>query len=282
MVRFIRWKGLIAFLIVTVIFSSFWFLFVDSIVKSSIEKYGTQAVGAKVDVAKADLSLFPAGLELVGLQITNPEDPMKNAAEISRIKMAIDSVQLLRRKIIVNFMSLEGVRFDTPRKKSGALKKSTAKSGTQKQPSAPGSESFSLPTFEIPSAKDILEKEALTSLTLIGSFQNDLQSEKKKWEKLLTELPDKKKFEEYKDRIKKIKSSTKGKLGGLLSSAGEAASIQKEIKTDRADYISIKAIEGSLPAQTDGEILSVDGTQIEIELLPSQLEIIYKPGEETQ
>lgn len=52
---------------------------------------------------------------------------------------------------------------------------------------------------------------------------------------------------------------------------------QKEIKTDRADHISIKAIEGSLPAQTDGEILSVDGTQIEIELLPSQIEIIYQP-----
>ncbi len=232
MVKYVRWKGLVAFLIVIVIFGGFWFFLVDSIVKSSIEKYGTQAVGAKVDVAKADLSLFPAGLELVGLQITNPEETMKNAAEISKIKVAIDSVQLLRRKIIVTDMSLEGVRFDTPRKKSGALKKSTAKSGIKKQPSPPGSESFSLPAFEIPSVNDILKKEELKSLTLIGSFQSDLQDEKKKWEQLLRELPDKKKFEGYKARIKKIKSSTQGKLGSLLDSAGDAASIQKEIKTD--------------------------------------------------
>jgi YegS/Rv2252/BmrU family lipid kinase len=57
---------------------------------------------------------------------------------------------------------------------------------------------------------------------------------------------------------------------------------QKEIKTDRAARISIKALEGSLPAQMDGEILSVDGKEMKIELLSNQLEIVYKPGEEIQ
>jgi YegS/Rv2252/BmrU family lipid kinase len=57
---------------------------------------------------------------------------------------------------------------------------------------------------------------------------------------------------------------------------------QKEIKTDRAARITIKAVEGSLPAQTDGEILSVDGKDMEIDLLPSQLEIIYQPEREIQ
>ena len=57
---------------------------------------------------------------------------------------------------------------------------------------------------------------------------------------------------------------------------------QKEIKTDRAARISIKAIEGSLPAQTDGEILCVDGKDLVVELLPRQLEIIYQPKKETR
>ena len=52
---------------------------------------------------------------------------------------------------------------------------------------------------------------------------------------------------------------------------------QKEIKTERAAQISIKALEGSLPAQTDGEVLCVDGKDLEVELLPRQLEIIYQP-----
>ncbi len=232
MIKYIRWKGLVAFLIVIVIVGGFWLLFADTIVKKSIEKLGTRAVGARVNVAKADLSLFPAGLELVGVQITNPDEPMKNAVEISRINTSIDSTHLLRRKVIIDEMALEGVRLDTPRKRSGAVKKSTDKSRAQKSSAKGFAESITLPSFEIPSVKTILEKEELKSLILISSFQKDIKAEKKKWDQVLKNLPDKKKFEGYRQRIKKIKSSQKGKLGGLLSSAGEAASIQKEIKRD--------------------------------------------------
>jgi uncharacterized protein (TIGR03545 family) len=119
-----------------------------------------------------------------------------------------------------------------PRKISGAVKKSTDKPGSKKPSSKGTPELISLPSFEIPSAETILEKEDLKSLTLIRSFQNDIEAEKTKWEQMLKELPDKKKLEGYRQRIKELKSSTKGKLGGLLASAGEAASIQKEIKQD--------------------------------------------------
>jgi len=54
---------------------------------------------------------------------------------------------------------------------------------------------------------------------------------------------------------------------------------QSRIKTGRAAKISITAQDGPLPAQTDGEIISVDGTQLTIEVLPRQLEIICAPAE---
>lgn len=53
---------------------------------------------------------------------------------------------------------------------------------------------------------------------------------------------------------------------------------QKEIKTGQAAHISITAIQGSLPAQTDGEILCIDGQRLVIELLPRQLEIVCLPS----
>jgi diacylglycerol kinase (ATP) len=49
---------------------------------------------------------------------------------------------------------------------------------------------------------------------------------------------------------------------------------QPTIKTGRAARISIAAQDGPLPAQTDGEIISVDGTRLDIEVLPRQLEVI--------
>jgi diacylglycerol kinase (ATP) len=51
---------------------------------------------------------------------------------------------------------------------------------------------------------------------------------------------------------------------------------QPAIKTGQAAHISITALDGPLPAQTDGEIICVDGKTLEVEALPRQLEIIYK------
>jgi diacylglycerol kinase (ATP) len=52
---------------------------------------------------------------------------------------------------------------------------------------------------------------------------------------------------------------------------------QPTIKTGRAAKISIIAQDGPLPAQTDGEIICVDGTRLDVEVIPRQIEIIYKP-----
>jgi YegS/Rv2252/BmrU family lipid kinase len=52
---------------------------------------------------------------------------------------------------------------------------------------------------------------------------------------------------------------------------------QPSIKTGQAAKISITAQDGPLPAQTDGEIICVDGSHLEVEVLPRQIEIIYKP-----
>lgn len=49
---------------------------------------------------------------------------------------------------------------------------------------------------------------------------------------------------------------------------------QPAIKTGQAAHITITAVDGPLPAQTDGEIICVDGSRLEIEVLPRQLEII--------
>ena len=57
---------------------------------------------------------------------------------------------------------------------------------------------------------------------------------------------------------------------------------QEPITTARAANISITALEGSLPAQTDGEILCVDGQHLEVTLLPLEMEVICPPHEEAE
>jgi diacylglycerol kinase (ATP) len=55
---------------------------------------------------------------------------------------------------------------------------------------------------------------------------------------------------------------------------------QKTIKTGRAGRIRIEALDGPLPAQTDGEIISTEGRSLLVELLPRQMKVICPaPGE---
>jgi diacylglycerol kinase (ATP) len=57
---------------------------------------------------------------------------------------------------------------------------------------------------------------------------------------------------------------------------------QPSIKTGRAARISITSQDGPLPAQTDGEIICVDGSHLEVEVLPRQIQIIYQPPQVRQ
>ncbi len=227
--RWIRWQGLVAFLVVTVSMCLIWALFVDPVIKRIIEKTGTKIVGAKVELKKADLSLFPAGLTLFGLQVTDPDEPMKNAVEIGRIAGTVDSLQLFRRKVIVNEMSVEEVRFGTQRLKSGAISKNTEKDGKEKKKgSIPG-----LSMTKMPDIQDILGKENLQTIQLIQSVKSDLEGKKDLWSKNIAGLPGKEKIDGYRKRIEAIKGAKGSKdIGGILGSAGEAQTLYKDIQAD--------------------------------------------------
>ncbi|MEA3222126.1 MAG: TIGR03545 family protein [Thermodesulfobacteriota bacterium] len=230
MMKWIRWRGLVACIGIIIVLSGLWFLFIDSFVERMIEKRGSRIVGAKVELADADLSLFPAGLTLKGLQVTDPEEPMKNAFEIDRATFSIDTLNLFRRKAIINEMTLDGLRLDTSRKTSGALPSRTtrapavSKEGSKKE--------FKVPLFEVPNVGDVLKKEDLKSLRLVESLRADIKREKDNWRDRVQGLPDKKKVDEYKARIDRIKKARNGGIKDILNATSEAAAIRKDLKHD--------------------------------------------------
>lgn len=228
MAKWIRWWGLGAFVVVTAIFACVWIFFIDGWVQYLIEEAGTEAVGAKVELDAADLSLFPAGLTLTRLQVTDPNEPMTNAVEMAKVSMGLDGLNLLRRKVIVEEMILESVRLGTPRATSGAIHEVSLEEEE--------SEMFSieLPSLEVPDVKNILEKEDLETIRLIEALKADLKGEKETWESRLKELPGKAQLAEYKQRVKNLKNAKKGGLEGILGGVGEVQSLKQDIEEEIA------------------------------------------------
>ncbi len=152
MTIWIRWWELGVFVMFAAILGGVWILFVDVWVKGLIERAGTEAVGVKVELDGTDLSLFPAGLSLTRLQVTNPKSPMTNAVEVANVTISLDGLNLLRRKVIVEEMALEGVRLDTPRATSGAVKPA---SDVLSEEEESGMFSLALPALDLPDVKNI-------------------------------------------------------------------------------------------------------------------------------
>ncbi len=236
--KWIRWQGVVAFVVLVALVVAVWWWLVDGWVKRAIEQAGTAAVGAKVELAAADLTLSPLGLTLTRLQVTNPDEPMTNAVEIARITGTLDPLQIFRRKVIVDEMTVDGLRFNTPRSASGAI----APRPPKERAAGGEGEGFSLPSVQMNDPKDILAKELdqLQSLKLAEQLKADVQAEKEQWQQRIAGLPDKATFNAYKARLEKLKSAGKGGLGGILGGVEEVTKIQGELKQDLARITSVK------------------------------------------
>ncbi|OGW26557.1 MAG: hypothetical protein A2X56_01200 [Nitrospirae bacterium GWC2_57_13] len=227
MKKWIRWQGLISFLFVFGGITAFMLLVVDGCVERTVEKAGTWMAGAKVDLRGADVKLFPLGVTLKGLQVTDKDEPMTNAVEISRIAFSLDGLNLFRRKVIIDEMAVEGVRFGTLRKTSGAVTKEP-----KKKKEAAEDSPFALPSFDMPDMKKVLQEEELRSLAEIDALKADIKKAKEEWKKRTDELPDKASTEEYRKRIKEIRKDKGRGIKDIQAQLKVASDIKDDIDRD--------------------------------------------------
>ncbi len=243
--RLIRWKGLAAFAAFCLALWLFWWLLAGWLVKISIQKAATAAVGAEVDVGKVKLSILPPGLRIDHIEVTDPDNPRFNLVAVARAEMAIAAAPLLRRKLIIENMQVQGLRFGTRRARPGKVlekRKPQEPSGPRAKPKAkpktiklPDELCFpaGLPALSLPDARSILEREKLASLEEARRLEKDLERARKEWETRLKQLPDEKKLAVYRRRLEEIRQKS-GSLAGILDSAGKIRQLTVSIRQDIA------------------------------------------------
>ncbi|MGC9324481.1 MAG: TIGR03545 family protein [Desulfomonilia bacterium] len=226
----IRWQGLGAFLLIIVVIGCFWYLLADSLIKRSIEKTGSLIVGAEVNVGSADLTLMPLGVKIHDLQVTDPEEPTKNAVQVAQIAFSVSTGDLFLRKLIIEKMGIDGVELGTQRERPGFVRtKVKEEIEEEEEPKFLG---FTLPSFSRDDILKVLEKEDLQTASLISSVQQDARVRTEFWQNRLEELPNKEKIEQYRERIEKLKGTKRGDVQGMLSAATEIRTLQNDIQSD--------------------------------------------------
>lgn len=248
MKKWIRIKGVAAFALITTALILFAVLFADALIKKAIEATGTRIVGARVELEGADLTLFPAGLSLTGLAVTNPEAPMRNAVEAAEIALSVETAPLFFRKWIFPEMAATGIRFDTQRSRSGAVadKEKPVPPSAEEADGKKSEKSLSLPTLAITDPKEILAKEKLASVEEAKRIRADIKQLEEAFKKRIAALPDDEDFKAYEERIEALGHGKSG-WKALLSKASDLKEVTDEVQRD---IRAIKAVQEDLEDET--------------------------------
>ena len=235
MKRFIRWPGLAAFVGIVAVFAIIWYMAVDAVIHYTVEKTGTKAVGAKVELDSADFSLFPLGLELKGLQVTNPKKPMHNAVVAENIEMSFNTGHLLKGRKVVERLSATGIAFDRERRRSGALpdrKKSAEEAVAMKEKAA--SQLEQLAAFSTQNAREMIKKEKLWTVEEARTLKEDIESARTQFEERMADLPDEQTFKDYEKRLEELRGKGSGGVLGAIDKVDKAKKLRDSIRADLA------------------------------------------------
>ena len=119
MARFIRWQGLVAFVLLSALVAGLLYLFAESLVKSAIVSSAESAFDAEVNVADVKLGYSPLQLSVLGMQVTDKESPSKNLFSFERATAGVDVWQYLFGKIIIDKLEVSQLAFSNVRSQAG-------------------------------------------------------------------------------------------------------------------------------------------------------------------
>ena len=256
MANWLRSWGVALFTVLALV----WMLSVDWLVKRAIVTYGTEFNGAQVELESAGLSLWPAGLELINLQITDAYNPMFNSFEASKISATLDSALLLRRQVIVEQLDVIGVRMNSPRVRSGA---------TNDQPIATNVDfDFGglIPDLSLPDMDRLVAEAQQQVSAEIAEIEREIDDIEERWRSNIEQVPSKDKVAKYRARWDKLSNASfMEKMLGAKELKGDISddlklikSFNQQLKSDRSLISAQIARAKGLPnAQVDRTMQAV-------------------------
>ncbi|MDQ3222617.1 MAG: hypothetical protein M3Q75_03965, partial [Gemmatimonadota bacterium] len=91
-------------------------IFAEPIAHDTTEEASTELLGTQVDVAKLDLRPRQSSVDLQGLQIADPFSVTRNLLEADQIRLKLNPRALAEKKLVIERLSLNGMRFGTTRR----------------------------------------------------------------------------------------------------------------------------------------------------------------------
>lgn len=225
--KIIRWGGLGAFVVILIVLVGGVVLFAEPLLKSVLQSTLSGLNKAQVDIGEVEISYSPLEIKVINLKATDPDQPMFNMTDIAHVKVTLHAGDLFFSKLNIDDMSVSGVKFNTPRSRSGKIEDIITESSEEDANST-----FSLPDISLPDIDDVLAKETLSSEKLIAALNTDLQNTQKNWQDISADINNQQRWDSYDARYNKILKDYKGNFKQKLEAAVEAKKLIKSLKSE--------------------------------------------------
>jgi uncharacterized protein (TIGR03545 family) len=114
-VKIFRWKAIGPLLLFLTIIAVLVVIFAEPVAHDTTEEASTELLGTQVDVGRLDLYPRQTSVDLQGLQIADPFSLKRNLVEADQIRLKLNPVALAEKKVVIERLSLSGMRFGTDR-----------------------------------------------------------------------------------------------------------------------------------------------------------------------
>lgn len=225
--KWVRWWGIAAFIAIILIILGIWYLLADRIIKNNIEESGEFIVGAKVEIGKVDLSIIPLGINIKNMQITDPNSPMKNLIDVDNIQFHLDAKYLFDRKVIIEDMVVEGLKFNTDREKSGEIE------GAEPLTVKRAFDDFVMPLLDLSKLKTFIEQEDLQSINELNEVVDDFDRVYTEWQASVRMMPTIDDMNAHRSRANKIiVDIEKNRVTGLIANSKKIKQLKEDVERD--------------------------------------------------
>jgi len=248
----LRKKGVISLVIFIALIVALTFIFTDSWLEHTMESAGSSIVGAKVEFDGVDFSLLHLRMRWQRLQVTDPKDTWKNLFETGKTEFALELEPLLTKKIIIDNLQLEGLRFSTKRETDGKLPEKPSKPEEKSKVVLAVQNELEKATAKMPvmnlqqysrkvNVDSLWKMIDLRSPQKIDSLKKEYEQKYANWENRLQTLPTEKELKGLQSQIEGIQVDQIKTVNDFQTALAKANRIYKEADSLNKNFKKIKS-----------------------------------------
>lgn len=241
----IRWPGLAAFAAIVGLLVIVSWLFLDAILKVTLE-YGLGRLnGAEVTIQKVEHKWSPLTLTAYDVQATDPAKPSHNQVQLEKFSADVSAAELLLGRIHIEQLDVVGVRVDQARKQGeGEVYVAPSKEDIKEWASG----SWEQLKVSLPSTDEIVQQVGLQTEQILTEAETQIEQQREQFEQAKAALPTKETLQQYQQQVKAI---TEGKVEGLGDIAARKEKLDNVKAAIRQDKEAIQKFRQQLSESAD-------------------------------